>query len=122
MISNTFKWILKLAFNAILVVSLPTFLIYLIGYSTDAKRETIAMELAIGFVLVILTAFFNLFFIVPTIFVEEKWAKILFTFLPVFIALLITLLFNVAWTFLALFLALIIANTIWFYRLHRKSN
>ncbi len=114
---------MRIITNIILVLVLSTIFTYLIGYLANADKGTNGMVLAMGFMIVIPAVILNLFFLIPTIFVKEKWAKIFFTFLPVILTLTVILIgMNMAWTPLALFGSLLVANTIWFFGLNKKTT
>jgi uncharacterized protein YacL len=121
--NETLKWILRIIANIILILVLSSIFTYLIGYLANADKGTNEMVLAMGFMIVIPAIILNLFFLIPTIFVKEKWAKIFFSFLPVILTLVLILIgMNMAWTPLALFASLLVANTIWYFGLNKKTT
>jgi hypothetical protein len=121
--SKAIKWTLRIIVNIILILILSSFFTYLIGHLANADKGTNGMVLAMGFMIIIPAIILNLFFLIPTIFIKEKWAKIFFTFLPVILTLILILIgMNIAWTPLALFASLLIANTIWFLGLNKKTT
>lgn len=121
--NKTLKWILRIIANIILILILSSFFTYLIGYLANSDKGTNGMVLEMGFMIVIPAIILNLFFLIPTILVKEKWVKIFFIFLPVILTLVLILIgINMAWTPLALFASLLVANTVWLFGLNKKTT
>lgn len=116
------SWIVKLIINIFLILVVSTVLTYGIGYAFDSDFNTSTMVLEMGAILILpYILALNTVALISTIFVKERWMKIIITYFPViFCFALIIMDINAAWTPLVLFVTLFISNTIWIYS--TKSN